>query len=123
MKPTSSLVSIPLWCDCDCLFCFESNHCGIVSIPLWCDCDRVFNCLFKPFRRFQSHCGAIATRTVSFMLQKNTSFNPTVVRLRQQKEIRTSTQYLGFNPTVVRLRLLYQFDSLLNFQVSIPLWC
>ncbi len=39
----SRAVSIPLWCDCDCISaaCLIAISC--VSIPLWCDCDRLWN--------------------------------------------------------------------------------
>ena len=61
-NPLPSLVSIPLWCDCDTESLSNRNRLGIVSIPLWCDCDYKGGAPM-PYLRLQS-------------------FNPTMVRLR-----------------------------------------
>ena len=56
-----SLVSIPLWCDCDCPISKPRRLPSLVSIPLWCDCDvRGYLRGRRPLS-FQSHYGAIAT--------------------------------------------------------------
>ena len=55
-----------------------------VSIPLWCDCDlSMYHCNTAMGVRFQSHYGAIATEMSEVKLNRQTRFNPTMVRLRR----------------------------------------
>ena len=79
-----ALFSIPLWCDCD----WSHGHGCMVtvafSIPLWCDCDPAGNAPDTMLHvYFQSHYGAIATRSLRRSLNLDNLFNPTMVRLRQ----------------------------------------
>ena len=51
------------------------------------------------------------------------SFNPTVVRLRQRTLSILHELTVAFNPTVVRLRLVTLSPYLYKVSLSIPLWC
>ncbi len=53
---------------------------------------------------FQSHCGAIATRSSITVALSGNAFNPTVVRLRPGRKFVLLIGSNTFNPTVVRLR-------------------
>ena len=55
--------------------------------------------------RFQSHCGAIKSDVVQAVAEYvETSFNPTVVRLKAVAVKLGVQEFVGFNPTVVRLK-------------------
>jgi len=60
----------------------DTTNAALVSIPQWCDCCTHFRCSCDPFKP---------------------SFNPTMVRLLRQTNLKYHHQHHRFNPTMVRL--------------------
>ena len=86
------------------IFFEEGNK--IVSIPLWCDCD-FFEC-------YHSCIGCYCFNPTMVRLRPNRDnkegfprpcFNPTMVRLRPEIPPKHIRALISFNPTMVRLRL------------------
>ena len=110
IPPIDTLISIPLWCDCDYHFArncgnwlsyfnptmvrlrrskgdFEAAERTTISIPLWCDCD-ADGCI-------QGIC--------------NDDFNPTMVRLRPK---------LALTPTCASVRFQSHYGAIATSLMS-----
>ena len=83
MVATAAELSIPLWCDCNCICITEPVKLEDLSIPLWCDCNR--------------QAGGSLPHPPS-------SFNPTMVRLQPTEYDVIEKKVDAFNPTMVRLQ-------------------
>ena len=80
-----AMVSIPLWCDCKEKLINRVRKYTEVSIPLWCDCKSCCLISHRAAASFQSHYGAIASCEFDFDHGMVRGFNPTMVRLQDEK--------------------------------------
>ena len=71
---------------------------------------------------FQFHFGTIRSSAAFFASCFFFCFNSTLVRLEDDLVSRSSITFKSFNSTLVRLEAKIKKMSLVNEQVSIPLW-
>ena len=104
--------------------CIKSTYlASLVSIPLWCDCDSILAQRLVFPRPFQSHYGAIATIKVSPTKSPSKSFQSHYGAIATTWRSPRCKRCPSFNPTMVRLRPLRPVARARSPLVSIPLWC
>ena len=91
---------VRLWVTCGMLFPTGS----LISIPLWFDCEENFLKQYNMKLLFQFHYGSIVRMTGLFRLNINdVHFNSTMVRLWVAGVVAQAAPIANFNSTMVRL--------------------